>query len=115
MLARLLRSAGIAALLAASAALVAPSALAQKDPQATIAASETSLSNFLRDLDMIGCREFGRAKAVMISPEIVKAGFIFGGSARGCMQGPKSGKVRPVFARSRPPASASRRHSCRKA
>ena len=39
MLARLLRSAGMAALLAASTAFVAPSALAQKDPAATIAAS----------------------------------------------------------------------------
>jgi len=102
MLARLLRSAGIAALLAASAALVAPSALAQKDPAATIAASETTVSNFLRDPDMDWLqRNFSRAKAVLISPEIVKAGFIFGGSGgRGVVyaKDPKSGKwLGPVF------------------
>jgi SH3 domain-containing YSC84-like protein 1 len=102
MLARLLRSAGMAALVAASAALVAPSALAQKDPAATIAASEASLSNFLRDPDMTWLQQnFSRAKAVMISPEIVKAGFIFGGSGgRGVVyaRDPKSGKwVGPAF------------------
>jgi lipid-binding SYLF domain-containing protein len=92
----------MAVLLAASAALVAPSALAQKDPAATIAASEASLSNFLRDPDMDWLqRNFGRAKAVLISPEIVKAGFIFGGSGgRGVVyaKDPKSGKwLGPVF------------------
>jgi lipid-binding SYLF domain-containing protein len=92
----------MAVLLAASAALIAPSALAQKDPAATIAASEASLSNFLRDPDMDWLqRNFGRAKAVMISPEIVKAGFIFGGSGgRGVVyaKDPKSGKwLGPVF------------------
>ena len=102
MIARILRSAGMAVLLAASAALIAPSALAQKDPAATIAASEASLSNFLRDPDMDWLqRNFGRAKAVMISPEIVKAGFIFGGSGgRGVVyaRDPKSGKwLGPVF------------------
>lgn len=102
MLSRLLRSAGIAVLLAASTAFVAPSALAQKDPAATIAASEASLSNFLRDPDMDWLQKnFGRAKAVMISPEIVKAGFIFGGSGgRGVVyaKDPKSGKwLGPVF------------------
>ena len=102
MLARLLRSAGMAALLAASTAFIAPSALAQKDPAATLAASEASLSNFLRDPDMDWLqRNFGRAKAVMISPEIVKAGFIFGGSGgRGVVyaKDPKSGKwLGPVF------------------
>ena len=102
MLARLLRSAGIAAMLAASTALVAPSASAQKDPQATIAASEATMSNFVRDPDMDWLqRNFGRAKAVLISPEIVKAGFIFGGSGgRGVVyaKDPKSGKwLGPVF------------------
>ena len=81
MLARLLRSAGVAVFLAASAAMVAPNALAQPDPQAAVAASEASLANFLRDPDMDWLqRNFHRAKAVLISPEIVKAGFIFGGS-----------------------------------
>ena len=102
MLARLLRSAGLAAMLAASAAFVSPSALAQKDPQAALAASEATLANFLRDPDMDWLqRNFPRARAVLISPEIVKAGFIFGGSGgRGVVyaKDPKSGKwLGPVF------------------
>jgi lipid-binding SYLF domain-containing protein len=102
MLARLLRSAGIAAVLAASTALVAPSAVAQPDPQAAVAASEASLSNFLRDPDMDWLQKnFHRAKAVLISPEIVKAGFIFGGSGgRGVVlaRDPKTGKwTSPAF------------------
>jgi SH3 domain-containing YSC84-like protein 1 len=102
MIARLLRSAGMAVLLAASAALVAPSAIAQPDPQAAVAASEATLSNFLRDPDMDWLqRNFSRAKAVLISPEIVKAGFIFGGSGgRGIVlaKDPKTGKwTGPAF------------------
>ena len=102
MLARLLRSAGVAVLLAASTAMVAPSALAQPDPQAAITASETTLSNFLRDPDMSWLQQnIHRAKAVLISPEIVKAGFIFGGSGgRGVVlaRDPKSGKwLGPAF------------------
>ena len=91
MLQKLLRTTGIAALFAA-AALVAPSVQAQADPQATIAASETSLSNFLRDPEMKWLQQnLHRAKAVMIAPEIVKAGFIFGGSGgRGARDGARS-------------------------
>jgi lipid-binding SYLF domain-containing protein len=71
----------MAVLLAASTAWVAPSAIAQPSPQAAVAASEATLANFLRDPDMDWLqRNFHRAKAIMISPEIVKAGFIFGGS-----------------------------------
>ena len=81
MAARVVRSAGMAVLLAASTAWVAPSAIAQPSPQAAVAASEATLANFLRDPDMDWLqRNFHRAKAIMISPEIVKAGFIFGGS-----------------------------------
>ncbi len=81
MLSRLLRSAGMAAFVAANCALVVPDVCAQADPQAHIAASEVTLSNFLRDPDMDWLqRNFSRAKAVIITPEIIKAGFIFGGS-----------------------------------
>jgi SH3 domain-containing YSC84-like protein 1 len=101
MLQKMLRTTGIAALFAA-AAFVAPGVQAQADPQATIAASETSLSNFLRDPEMKWLQQnLHRAKAVMISPEILKAGFIFGGSGgRGVVMArdPKSGKwVGPAF------------------
>jgi SH3 domain-containing YSC84-like protein 1 len=99
---RLLRSTGIAALVAATAAFVAPGVHAQADPQAHIAASETTLSNFLRDPDMDWLqRNFGRAKAVIITPEIVKVGFIFGGSGGRALvvaRDPASGKwIGPAF------------------
>ena len=102
MLSRLLRSAGMVALVAATSTFVAPNVYAQPDPQAHIVASEATLSNFLRDPDMDWLqRNFGRAKAVIITPEIVKAGFIFGGSGGRALvvaRDPQSGKwVGPVF------------------
>jgi lipid-binding SYLF domain-containing protein len=102
MLSRLLCSAGMAALVAATSASFVPNAYAQANPQAHIAASETTLSNFLRDPDMDWLqRNFSRAKAVIITPEIVKAGFIFGGSGGRALvvaRDPKSGKwVGPAF------------------
>jgi SH3 domain-containing YSC84-like protein 1 len=102
MLSRLLRSVGIATLMGAASAFVAPIVHAQSDPQAHIAASEATLSDFLRDPNMGWLQQnFGRAKAVMITPVIVKAGFIFGGSGGRALvvaRDPKSGKwVGPAF------------------
>src|ERR1700680_4938430 len=102
MLSRLLRSAGMEALVAATLAFVVPNVYAQTDPQAQIAASEATLSNFLRDPEMDWLqRNFNRAKAVIITPVIVKAGFIFGGSGGRALvvaHDPKSGKwVGPAF------------------
>jgi lipid-binding SYLF domain-containing protein len=99
---RLLRAAGMAALIAATSAFVVPNVYAQADPQAHIAASEVTLSNFLRDPNMDWLqRNFSRAKAVIITPVIVKAGFIFGGSGGRALvvaREPKSGKwVGPAF------------------
>ena len=99
---RSLRSTGIAALAAAAVTLAAPTVYAQADPHAHIAASEITLSNFLRDPDMTWLQQnFGRAKAVIITPEIVKAGFIFGGSGGRALvvaRDPRSGKwVGPAF------------------
>ena len=97
-----LRTTGMAALVAATAALAVPNAYAQADPMAHIAASQTTLSNFLRDPDMTWLQQnFGRAKAIIITPEIVKAGFIFGGSggrAAVVARDPSTGKwVGPAF------------------
>jgi lipid-binding SYLF domain-containing protein len=93
---KLIRSVGLATLLAASTAIVTSNAQAQANPMAHIAASEATLSNFLRDPDMSWLQaNFGRAKAIIIAPEIVKAGFIFGGSGgRGMVlaKDPKTGK-----------------------
>jgi lipid-binding SYLF domain-containing protein len=56
-------------------------ALAQSEQQALVNKAERTLSNFLRDPDMTWLQQHLReAKAVTIAPEVVKAGFIFGGS-----------------------------------
>src|SRR5438034_3140276 len=56
-------------------------ALAQGEQQRLVDRADTTLSNFLRDPDMTWLQQnIGRAKAVMVAPEVVKAGFIFGGS-----------------------------------
>jgi SH3 domain-containing YSC84-like protein 1 len=60
---------------------VSAAALAQSEQQKLVDAAQTTLSNFLRDPQMTWLHEnFGRAKAVLIAPQVVKAGFIFGGS-----------------------------------
>jgi SH3 domain-containing YSC84-like protein 1 len=57
------------------------SALAQAEQQKLVDQATTSLSNFLRDPDMTWLQQnLSRAKAIIIAPEILKAGFIFGGS-----------------------------------
>ena len=57
------------------------SALAQAEQQKLVDQSSASLSNFLRDPDMSWLQSnFSRAKAVIIAPQLLKAGFIFGGS-----------------------------------
>jgi lipid-binding SYLF domain-containing protein len=102
MLKRILRVAGIAFAAVASLALFAPAAQAQTEQQKLIADAETVLSNFLRDPDMTWLqRNIGRSRALMISPEILKAGFIFGGSGGRALvvaRDPASGKwVGPAF------------------
>ena len=77
-------------------------ALAQTEQQNLVNAANKSLSNFMRDPDMTWLQQnIGRAKAVMIAPELVKAGFIFGGSGGRAVvlaRDPKSGRwVGPAF------------------
>ena len=56
-------------------------ALGQTEQQNLVNSADTTLSNFLRDPDMTWLQQnLGRAKAVMIAPQVAKAGFIFGGS-----------------------------------
>ena len=69
--------------LLAIASFVAASgpAWAQSEQQELVNAADTTLSNFLRDPDMTWFqRHLGSAKAVLIAPQVVKAGWIFGGS-----------------------------------
>jgi SH3 domain-containing YSC84-like protein 1 len=77
-------------------------ALAQSDQQKLVNQANTALANFLGDSQMSWLKNnIGRAKAVLVAPSIVKAGFIFGGSGgRGVLfaHNEKSGKwLGPAF------------------
>ena len=98
----LFRSTFAAALTAVALTALAPAAYAQADQQKLVDQSTTTFSNFVRDPDMTWFQQnVGRAKAVLIAPEIVKAGFIFGGSGGRAVlvaKDPKSGKwMGPAF------------------
>jgi SH3 domain-containing YSC84-like protein 1 len=59
----------------------ASAALAQSEQQKLVNAADTTFQNFMRDPDMAWlAQNIGRAKGVLIAPEVAKAGFIFGGS-----------------------------------
>jgi lipid-binding SYLF domain-containing protein len=80
--------------------LQAGAANAQSEQQKLVNSADTTLNNFMRDPDMTWLQQnIGRAKAVLISPEIVKAGFIFGGSGgRAVLIAHEGGKWRgPAF------------------
>ena len=88
------------ALVALIALGFAASAAAQGDQQVLIDQADTTLSNFMRDPEMKWLQQnIGRAKAVLIAPEIVKAGFIVGGSGgRAVLVARGNGKwVGPAF------------------
>jgi len=51
------------------------------EPQGLVADARTTLSNFMRDPDQTWIQDnLSRARAVLIAPQVVRAGFIFGGS-----------------------------------
>ncbi len=100
MLNDMLRNASIT--LFATLTLFASVAQAQADQQKLVADAEKTLSNFVRDPDMTWLQQnIHRSKALIIAPEIVKAGFIFGGSGGRALvvaRDPGSGKwVGPAF------------------
>jgi lipid-binding SYLF domain-containing protein len=75
---------------------------AQADQRSLVTDATLTFANFKNDPDMNWLqRNIGRAKAVMIVPEITKAGFILGGSGGRAVvvaRDPKSGKwVGPAF------------------
>src|SRR4030095_8877298 len=75
------RIAAFALAAVASVGLLASPAHAQSEQQKLVTDATKTLSNFLRDPDMTWLQNnIGRAKGVLIAPEIVKAGFVFGGS-----------------------------------
>jgi lipid-binding SYLF domain-containing protein len=66
---------------AAALGFATTSAQAAGEQQVLVNQSVTTLNNFMSDPEMKWLQQnIGRAKAVLISPEIVKAGFIVGGS-----------------------------------
>ncbi len=70
---------GLSAL--ASFMLCSASALAQTPEQDLVNAADTTFSNFIRDPDMTWLQQhIATARGVLIAPQVVKAGFIFGGS-----------------------------------
>ena len=78
---KLHRFGGIGLAAAVVSMFVAPAAQAQSEQQALVAKAQTTLSNFVRDPEMTWIQtNLRRAKGVLIAPEIVKAGFIIGGS-----------------------------------
>jgi len=102
MLRQLIRFGGVALAAATLSFAVVPLAQAQSEQQQLVDKAETTLSNFLRDPEMTWLqRNLSRAKGVLIAPEVVKAGFIIGGSGgRAVLLGrdPATGKWRgPLF------------------
>jgi len=82
--------------------MVTPFAFAQSDQQRLVDAADASLNNFVRDPEMGWFQQnVGRAKGLLIAPEVLKAGFIFGGSGGRAVliaRDPKSGQwVGPAF------------------
>jgi SH3 domain-containing YSC84-like protein 1 len=61
--------------------LCAPTALAQSDQRGLVTEAALTFAEFLNDTDMTWLsRHVGRAKAIVIAPQVAKAGFIVGGS-----------------------------------
>ncbi|MGH8801136.1 MAG: lipid-binding SYLF domain-containing protein, partial [Casimicrobiaceae bacterium] len=80
--------------------LVAFPAWAQSDQDKLVNDARKTLSNFIRDPDQTWIHDnINRAKAVLIAPQIVKAGFIFGGSGGRAVLLARNGKtwVGPAF------------------
>ena len=85
-----------------AATLSAPTAFAQADQRTLVTAAALTFTSFVSDPDMTWLRRnLGRAKAVMIAPEITKASFIVGGAggrAVVVVRDPQSGRwAGPAF------------------
>ena len=75
------RRAALLVLVAGALAGCATQTVSPADPGKLVADAQVTLSNFLRDPDQTWIQDnLSRAKAILIAPQIVKAGFIFGGS-----------------------------------
>ena len=79
-----------------SITMLPAAAIAQTDQDKLVAAAEKTFDNFVRSPDMTWIQQnIGRAKGVLIAPEILKLGFILGGSGGRAVllaPDPKTGK-----------------------
>jgi SH3 domain-containing YSC84-like protein 1 len=78
-----LSSRAVALLLVAGtlAACSSQPTVSSSEPDKLVSDAQTTFNNFLRDPDQTWIQQnLSRAKAVLVAPQIVKAGFIFGGS-----------------------------------
>jgi len=71
----------VAATVAACATTDSGRPMSSADPDKLVSDAQTTLNNFVRDPDQTWIQDnLNRAKAILIAPQVVKAGFIFGGS-----------------------------------
>jgi lipid-binding SYLF domain-containing protein len=75
------RRAALRVLAAAALTGCATQPASPAEPERLVADARTTLSNFLRDPDQTWIQDnLSRARAILIAPQVVRAGFIFGGS-----------------------------------
>jgi len=75
------RRRALGVLVATTLAGCATEAVSPNEPLGLVADARTTLSNFIRDPDQTWIQDnLNRARAVLIAPQVVRAGFIFGGS-----------------------------------
>jgi SH3 domain-containing YSC84-like protein 1 len=88
------RRAALVFLVAGTVAGCATQSVSPAEPEKLVSDAQTTLDNFLRDPDQTWIQQnLDRAKAVMIAPQIVKAGFIFGGSGGRAVLVAKDGRA----------------------
>ncbi len=95
------RRAALGALVAtALAGCATDSTVSPSEPDLLVADARSTLSNFIRDPDQTWIQDnLSRARAILIAPQIVKAGFIFGGSGGRAVLVARDGRawVGPAF------------------
>jgi lipid-binding SYLF domain-containing protein len=75
------RRSALRVLAAATLGGCATQSVSHVEPEWLVADAQTTLSNFIRDPDQTWIQNnLSRARAVLIAPRVVRAGFIFGGS-----------------------------------
>ncbi len=75
------RRTALGVLAATTLAGCASQPVSSAEPERLVADAQTTLNNFIRDPDQTWIQDnLSRARALLIAPQVVRAGFIFGGS-----------------------------------